>query len=179
MTDFEEIKKIYGKIHKDFLRTGKMLTQHHKDGVWAPSIPKEAYKIFDRYSDKNLRFLDLGSGDGIVVMIASLFFKRATGIEIAKQFYDISIDVQAKLNRPNVDFLMDDFYNLNFGDYDLLYIAPDKEFSLKFENKIERELNGKLIVYSSIFQPKTLKVVDEFETHHFEVKVYENKAKKV
>jgi len=32
--------------------------------------------------------LDLGSGDGLVVMIASLFFKNATGVEFEKEFFD-------------------------------------------------------------------------------------------
>ena len=122
--DFEAIKEEYKKLHDEFLRQGNLLTKHHEKGVWAPSIPKEVYKIFHRCADKDKTFLDLGSGDGIVVMIATLFFKKASGIEVSKEFYDISIKMQKKLGL-NAELIFDDFYNIDFGDYDYLYIAPD------------------------------------------------------
>ena len=176
---YEQIKEEYNKIHKEFLKKNPILVKYLEKGVWAPSISKEIFKIFHRYSDKNQSFLDLGSGDGLAVMVASLFFKHAYGIEMEKEFFDISENVKKKLNIENTTLINDDFFNHDFSKYDVLFIAPDKEFSLKLENKLLRELNGKLIVYSSIFQPKTLKKIDQFETHHFDVSTYENKPKNV
>jgi len=87
--------------------------------------------------------------------------------------------MKSKLGIENTELIHDDFFNIDFGKYDFLFIAPDKEFTLKLENKISRELNGKLIVYSSIFQPKTLKLMQSLKTAHFDVYVYENTPKKV
>lgn len=176
---YEEIKQAYKKIHEEFLHSNKLLVKYLDKGVWAPSIPKELFKIFNKYKDKNKLFLDLGSGDGVAVMIASLFFKQAHGIEMNREFYNISKEMRTKLGIKNVTLVHDDFFNLNFSKHDILFIAPDKEFTLKLENKLARELNGKFIVYSSIFQPKTLNKVAEFQTHHFDVCVYENTPKKV
>jgi tRNA/tmRNA/rRNA uracil-C5-methylase (TrmA/RlmC/RlmD family) len=179
MEKFQQIKESYKKIHEEFQAKNKLLVKYLDHGVWAPSLPKEIYKIFERYSDKKKTFLDLGSGDGLVVMIAALFFKHATGIELEKEFYDKSEKMNEELQINNITLINDDFFNQDISSYDIMFIAPDKEFSLKLENKFEKELNGLLIVYSSIFQPKTLKQVNHFETHHFDVFIYENKAKKV
>jgi hypothetical protein len=179
MEQFEKIKQAYKELHDEFLKKNPVLTKHFKEGVWAPSIPKEVFKIFHKYADKNKTFLDLGSGDGIVVMIASLFFKKAYGIEINKEFFDISVRMKDKLSIENVEFRHGNLFDINIGDYDVMFIAPDKEFGLKFENKIEKELKGKLVVYSSIFKPRVLEYSDHFETSHFDVYVYENIPKKV
>ncbi len=48
-------------------------------------------KVFLKYKDEGKTFLDLGSGDGVVVMIASLFFKKSFGVEVDKGFFDISL----------------------------------------------------------------------------------------
>jgi hypothetical protein len=176
---FEIIKEEYRQLHNEFLRTNPILVKYMENSIWAPSLPKELYKIFTKYGDKKKTFLDLGSGDGIAVMTASLFFKEAHGIEINKEFYDKSIEMKEKLQIKNVRFIFDDFFNIDFGVYDVLFIAPDKEFTLKLENKISREFRGKFIVYSSIFQPITLNKINQFETKHFDVSVYENMPKKV
>ncbi len=176
---YEKVKGAYKELHKKFLENNPFLIKYLDNGVWAPSLPKELFRIFGKYEDKSKTILDLGSGDGLAVMVASVFFNHAYGVEIDKGFFDISNKMKEKLGIDNVTFIKEDFYNLNLNNYDILFIAPDKEFSLKLENKIAKELNGILIVYSSIFKPKTLKKIDEFETHHFSVSVYENKAKKV
>jgi hypothetical protein len=176
---FAEIKQSYSELHAEFLKTNPLLVKYMERGIWAPSLSKEIFKIFKKFQSKEKILLDLGSGDGLVVMIASLFFEKAVGVEFEKEFYDHSLEKKKQLKITNVDFIYEDFYNIDFGKYDILFIAPDKEFTLRLENKIENELTGTLIVYSSIFQPKTLKLSQKFETAHFEVFIYENKAKKV
>lgn len=177
--DFCAIDESYKRLHKDFLKKSPILVKYMDKHVWAPSISKEIYKIFQRYGSKEKNMLDLGSGDGVAVMVGSLFFKHARGVEIEKEFFDISLRMKKKLKIKNVSFVHNDYQNLDLGEYDVLFIAPDNPFTLKLENKIEKELNGLLIVYSSIFQPKTLKKKDHFTTSHFDVYVYENTPKKV
>ncbi|MBR9699597.1 class I SAM-dependent methyltransferase [Candidatus Woesearchaeota archaeon] len=179
MDSFDLIKETYQELHSSFLQKHPTLVKYLGENVWAPSLPKELYKIFKKYGSTEKKFLDLGSGDGIVVMVAALFFNESHGVEVEKEFFDISLQMEKKLGLSNVRFIEEDFLKLSFSSYDVLFIAPDKEFSLRLEKKILDELDGILIVYSSIFQPKTLKKIDEFETHYFTVCVYENKAKKV
>ncbi|MBD3164092.1 hypothetical protein GF323_02755 [Candidatus Woesearchaeota archaeon] len=179
MEKYRQIKQAYEELHRNFLLKNSILVKHLNKRVWAPSIAKEVYRIFQKYGDKEKVFLDLGSGDGIAVMIASLFFKRAYGIEIEKEFFDISLRMKKKIGIHNAAFLNSDFYKADFSKYDILFIAPDSEFTLRLENKVSRELDGKLIVYSSIFQPRTLEQSGHFLTKHFDVFVYENRPKKV
>ncbi len=176
---FEKIKETYKKHHEEFLKENPILIKYMDHGIWAPSLPKEIFKAYKKYEDKSKVFLDLGSGDGIAVMVASLFFRHAHGIELDESLFNISNSMKQKLSIQNTTFIKKNFYDVSFTDYDFLYMAPDQPFSLKLEKKLKEELNGMLMVYSSIFQPKTLKKVDEFETNHFTVCVYENKAKKV
>ncbi len=178
MENFEKIKRAYRECHESFLKTHPVLLKYLPDGVWVPSLPKELFKVFKKVGDKNKAFLDLGSGDGIAVMVASLFFRKADGVEKEKEFFDIAVKMKEKL-QADVDFFNKDFHDAHFKEYGMLFIAPDKEFTLKLENKLRSELNGKLIVFSSIFQPKTLKKISEFETDHRTVYIYENSPKNV
>src|SRR3989338_523791 len=94
---FERIKEAYRENHESFLKAHPVLLKYLPDGVWVPSLPKEIFKVFKKTGDKNKSFLDLGSGDGIAVMVASLFFRKADGVEKEKEFFDASIGMKNKL----------------------------------------------------------------------------------
>jgi len=178
MEIFESIKQAYLGFHEEYRKKNSLLIKYVQDGVWVPSLPKELFRVFKKTGDKNKTFLDLGSGDGVAVMVASLFFRKADGVEKEKEFFDVSIEMKNKLHL-NVDFFNKDFFDIDFSKYNILFIAPDKEFTLRLENKIRNELDGKLIVFSAVFRPKTLKHHSEFETDHRTVYIYENRPKNV
>jgi len=100
----------------------------------------------------------LGSGDGKVVLIASLFGVKATGIEFDKDLIDVSVKIRDELNL-SADFIQGDFLKQDLSRYDIIFINPDKGFKLKLENKLIKEMKStaKLFVYNNIFLPNILK----------------------
>ena len=59
---------------------------------------------------KHKRFLDLGSGDGKIALIASLFCKQAEGIEIDAFLHSKALEMQQKTGISNVIFHNKDFF---------------------------------------------------------------------
>jgi len=70
---------------------------------------------------------DLGSGDGKIAMIASLFTKAA-GIEFDEELVKVSNQMKKKLNL-DVKFIQGDFMQSDISKYDVIFINPDKEFA--------------------------------------------------
>ena len=100
-------------------------------------------------------FIDLGSGDGKVVLIASLFVK-ATGIEFDKELVKTGVKIRDEL-KLKAEFIKGDFLEHDISKYDFIFINPDKGFDKGLEEKLIKEMNGKLFVYNNIFLPRFLK----------------------
>ncbi len=106
---FENIKQEYDAFYKSFLKKGKIPYYETEKGVWGISVAEYLYEFFKQINlEKYKNFLDLGSGDGKVILIASLFTK-ATGIEYDKKLFEKSIKIRDKLKLKlyinQVDFL--------------------------------------------------------------------------
>ena len=172
-SDFLSIKKEYSKFYNEFLKKGKFPMGKTTKGFWGVSFADDIFEIFKRIKlDKYKNFLDLGSGDGKVVLTASLFTKSA-GVEHDLTLIKKSLEFKEKLKIDNADFIHDDFFNIDLSEYDIIFINPDKHF-YELEKKLSKELRGKLIVYSQIFQPLNLKVIESFELPSLRVYIYSN-----
>lgn len=126
-------------------------------GFWGAAITEHIYEFFKKIKLQNYRnFLDLGSGDGKVVLIASLFGVKATGIEIDDDLIKTSERIKKEL-KLKADFIKGDFFKHDFSKYDIIFINPDKGFENGLEDKLLKELNGKLSVYNQIFLPRFLR----------------------
>lgn len=153
---FEQIKKEYSEFDNSFIKQGKFPMRDTKIGFWGCSVLDQVYEFFKMiHLEKYKHFLDLGSGDGRVVLVASLFTK-ATGIEADKELFDKSLEFNKKLGL-NAEFIKGDFINLDLSSYDFLYIFPDKPFYMAFEDKLKKELNGVLAVCNKTYAPIFLK----------------------
>ena len=117
--------------------------------------------------------IDLGSGDGKVVLIASLFTK-ATGIEYDKELVKKSAEIRDKLGLK-CDFIRGDFLKHDLSKYDVIFINPDKGFHKGTEDKLLKELKGKLIVYNFVFAPRFLKKGKTYWLEQVPVTVYTKK----
>ena len=171
---FEELAQAYNNFYKKFLKKGKMPLRDTEVGIWGVSISENIYEFFKKINlNKYKNFLDLGSGDGKVVLIASLFTK-ATGIEYDKELYDESIKIRDKL-KLKCDFIQGDFLKHDFNKYDIIFINPDKGFHKGTEDKLLKELNGKLIVYNFVFAPRFLKKGKKYWFDQTPVTVYTKK----
>ncbi|MBI2651286.1 hypothetical protein HYX01_02350 [Candidatus Woesearchaeota archaeon] len=142
-------------------------------GFWGHAIADEIYEAFKKINlHRHKSFIDLGSGDGKVVLTAALFCKRSVGIEIDNGLFKKSLEMQKKLNIPNALFFNSDFYQHSISEFDAVFVYPDAPMHRGLEKKLLNELNGKLIHYGHHFHPQSLKVEDNFLVNGTLVTVY-------
>ena len=104
------------------------------------------YELFNKINlHKRSSLLDLGSGDGRVVLLASLFTKAA-GYEANKYLVNIGKRVRKKFDL-SASLRREDFMKADFSNYDVLFIYPDKDYNERLLRKIKGEFKGILIVY--------------------------------
>lgn len=163
---FEKVKKNYDDYLLSLLRQGKLPVKDTGVGYWGITPLPELLEFFKKigiYKYRNL--LDLGCGDGRVVLTAALFNVESHGIEVDEELVDLALHHRRKLDLEhfqNTKFLHKNFMEHDLSAYDLIYVSPDKPFFRdNFENKILSELKGELIVHGWEFHPKNLTKQDE------------------
>ena len=135
MDKFSLIKNEYEKFSKELLRKGVPGYRETEKGIYGTMPCDDIIEIFKKINlSKYKNFLDAGSGDGRVVLIASLFTK-ATGIEIDKELHDEAVRIRNKL-KLNAGLVNDDYFNHDFKKFDLIFVNPDKGFHLGLEDKL-------------------------------------------
>lgn len=164
-THFDKLKETYAHFEQFLLKNGILLAKDTGIGYWGVTHLHALQELFQNIElQKQSHLLDLGSGDGRVVLLASLFGIRATGVEFDDWLLNSSMDIKRKLDLPhfeNVKFLKEDFMRMDIKPYDILYISPDKPFHRGLDQKLSKELQGKLIVHSHEFLPKALTLEKE------------------
>ena len=111
---FNLIKQKYDEYHKELLRQGRLPLKDTGEGFWDSALSEEVFELFKNIKLQNFsHFLDIGSGDGRVVLIAALFTK-ATGVEIDDELFRKSVEMQKLLNIKNVSFIKDNYFNHDF-----------------------------------------------------------------
>ena len=160
---FAQIKKEYDDFYQEILRSGKLPMWSTEKGFWNASISDEIYGAFKKIRLNQFNnFLDIGSGDGKVVLIASLFCQNAEGVEIDTFLHSKAIEMINKLNIKNAKFHNRDFFEHDFSGYNLLFISPDAPMERGLEDKLLKEMKGKLIHFGHHFHPRFLKKEDSF-----------------
>ncbi len=163
---YRQIKEAYDKFYNTLLIRGQFPWKDTGIGYWGISVADEVFELFRRINlQKFDRFVDIGSGDGKVAMIASLFTK-STGIEFDPWLVQCSEIIKKKLGHiPNLaatTFLQKDFMDHHLGEFDVIYWHPDKPMA-ELEKKLRSEMTGKLIVHGPFHNPQTLKKEQTFE----------------
>jgi len=143
--EFQQIKQKYDEFYNFLLKRGQLPIKDTGVGFWGISVGDEIFELFKRiHLEKFKHFIDLGSGDGKVVLIASLF-TDATGIEYDKWLHESAVDIQKKLSHiPRVSkatFTRKNFTDHSITDYDIVFVNPDKPLHKGLENKLMLELN--------------------------------------
>lgn len=168
---FELIKKKYDDYAKSLLRQGKLPLRRTELGFWGNSVCDEVFELFNKINlEKYKSFIDLGSGDGRVVLIASLF-TNAKGIEIDKELIEKSKQFNKELEL-DAEFIHGDFHKHDIKDYDIVYSFPDKSINFDLQQKLMKELNGRFILYGPHLFPVLLKKNDEFFVQGTKVAIY-------
>lgn len=124
-------------------------------GMWACSRSQEVYDLLGQLDLSAHRHLaDLGSGDGRVVLLASLFLP-ATGIEADPGLVRASRAMAERLGLARAGFLCADCRQVDLSPYDLLFIYPDKPLDWLVK-LLPSPWRGRLMVYGPYFQPQGL-----------------------
>ncbi|MFH0867754.1 MAG: hypothetical protein V1831_00410 [Candidatus Woesearchaeota archaeon] len=160
---FKQIKQEYDNFYRSLLKSGKLPLKSTGKGFWGGVIADEVYEAFKKIGlHKHKNFIDLGSGDGKVVLTAALFCDRAVGIEIDNDLYRKSIEMQRKLSIPNAIFYNSDLYEQSVSGYDFVFVYPDRPMHRGMEKKLLNELTGKVLHYGYHFHPENLNMEDRF-----------------
>ncbi len=153
---FERIKKEYKEFYNSLLKKGRVPVWDTKKGIFGTSNIGNVFELFKQIElEKYNHFIDLGSGDGSVVLVASLFTK-AIGIEFDKKLHEKAVEIRNKL-KLDVELVCGDFLEHDLSKYDPLFINPDQGFHKGLGQKLQKEMKGTLLVYNFIFTPHNLK----------------------
>ncbi len=174
---FKAIKEEYDNFYSSLLKKGSLPMRSTELGFWNAAISQEVYDAFKRLNlQKFNNFIDLGSGDGKITLIASLFCKESEGVEIDEELHDKALEMQKKLKIQNAAFHNNDFADHSIRNYDVVFINPDKPMERGTEKKLSDELNGKLIVYGHHFHPSKLRKEKSFLVDNTLVSLYSGKS---
>lgn len=159
---YREIKRKYEGFAQSLLKQGMLPLRDTQIGFWGIAPSDEVFELFTKIKLQNYgNFVDLGSGDGRVVLIASLF-TNATGIEFDPWLVENARNIQRSLTHvPRINqarFIQDDFRLHHLSSYDLVFVHPDQPMHRNgLDNKLKNELEGRLVVFGPHFHPRSLK----------------------
>lgn len=171
---FIEIKTRYDSLYNRMLSEGRLPLKETSLGYWGISTAEDIFELFRMLGlEKSRRFIDLGSGDGKVTLIASLF-TRSVGIEIDDELVSHSKKIRDELGLK-AKFINGNYHAHDISGYDLVFINPDQSLA-RLEQKLFRELRGKLVVYGPHYHPRLLKKEASFIANTSPVAVFTNKA---
>jgi hypothetical protein len=151
---FSQIDSFY-KRRRNSLMLDRSSQRTTAAGYWAASEPGQVFELFKKLDlERYKSFVDLGSGDGIVVAVASLFTK-SEGIEADSRLHADAVEMMGQLGLDyslrNADYLQEDL-----SMYDFVFINPDNHFHL-LERKLVEGFKGVLVITDNLFRPLTLK----------------------
>lgn len=125
-------------------------------GFWTGSDLDEVLELFMQLDlGQYQRMVDLGSGDGRVVCLASCF-TGAVGLEADPWLVDQSRRLATETGLDRARFKQTDLRGADLSPYDLLYVFPDKPLHWLVRLP-PKAWQGKLLVYGPGFQPKGLR----------------------
>lgn len=132
----------------------------------APYVPSKSKELIDAFKNlyplsKNDLLIDLGSGDGIVLKIASSFGAKSIGIEMNPIFAVFS-KIRLRKNK-SAKVVCKNFYHYVFPqETTIIYMFCDARDIEKMFDKVSREasrLNKKLYIISLAFKSKKYKPI--------------------
>ncbi|MGM5481094.1 MAG: class I SAM-dependent methyltransferase [Nanobdellota archaeon] len=153
---FHVIRDYYETLDKRKLSEKGSLVHDTPKGIFGVSDVKTVFDFFNKIGlfEQDV-FIDLGSGDGRVTMIASLFCK-AIGIE-----YDEELVHESKLASLKTgfeaEFIASDYEHYDYSKATVLFSYADHFFTPMFIEKLKNEFSGTLYVYQGVFLPEGVK----------------------
>lgn len=167
---YRRIKKEYEAFRDDLLKSGRLPIKDTGVGFWAISYMDDLWFLFEKIGlSKYKSFVDLGSGDGRVAVIASLFTKAA-GIEYDTELHEKAEEIKKKVG-SSATLLHKNYMSYDLRGHDIVFLNPDQRLHT-IEPKLQSELRGPLVLYGPDFHPQGLKKVKKFMCHSSPVTIY-------
>ncbi|MBI5390255.1 hypothetical protein HZB02_02100 [Candidatus Woesearchaeota archaeon] len=95
----QHLISLYSSYRRELLQHGKLPFRSTSKGFWGVSEIPVLFQLFQKIKLQNYnQFIDLGSGDGRAVLVASLF-THATGIECDEKLYRDSLMLKEEFER--------------------------------------------------------------------------------
>lgn len=173
---FNQLQAEYDNYDKLVMSNFRMLVRDTEKGIWGPANIGACFRLFKKIGLKG-GFIDLGSGDGRIVLVASLF-GSATGIEFSPGLVKVGEEIRDKLGLK-ASFITGDFLKYDLSKYDVIFINPDTGFENGLEDKLLKEMKpgACLYVYNEIFLPRFLKKGKTYHVGLAPIIVYRNVTK--
>jgi protein-L-isoaspartate O-methyltransferase len=155
MESFQKINTSYDQYYAALKEKGIHSHKETEKGFWLSSVSTEVFDLFRTIGLEQFNhFADLGSGDGKVALIASLF-TESTGIEFDDELVQRSNQIKEEIGANNLRFIKGDFLEEDLSAYDILFVYPDNPL-IRLEQKLLKEFRGDLIVCGGIYPPERL-----------------------
>lgn len=137
-------------IHPDLYKIHSSLDQTSTSYVYGEIYQGFIHDILRNMNCEYCRFVDIGSGSGNVLLeLCNMENVELVGIEIDEDRYNESV---VKLEKwCNVELIHNNFENIYFGNYDILYCCNcvfENEDNDTLYNKILREFKGKCFLFT-------------------------------
>ncbi len=142
-------------------------------------------KLINKLSKKrNFVFMDLGCGNGRCLLKLSKIFKDASfiGVEVNPVICFYCNLKKFFLKRKNVLFIRKNIFKLNIKKYkpDFVYLYLGENLSLKFSEKLKKEISLNTYIISNKFELSSLKLIDIVKYNTLingPLRVYKNRSK--
>ena len=149
---FRKVEAAYQNFYQLLKSDGAHPYRSTESGMWATSDANEVYGAFCHFQlNRYTHLADLGSGDGRVALVGSLF-TRVTGYETDEVLYQRSLEIRDLLGIHNVIFIQQNYLLADLSPYDVLYLYPDKPF-YALEDRLQYSWQGHLLVNGPHFPP--------------------------
>ena len=158
MDKLKAIQLAYKEFEEAQHKKGRKRFWETEVGIYGPTYIDIIYRfLMQIHIGNEAKFLDLGSGDGRAVLVASLFCK-AEGIEYNKELVEESRTIAKKIG-INATFHQGDYLSFNISKFDIIFINPDHGFHKGLDEKLAKEMQSHQVlwVHNSIFLPEKLK----------------------
>jgi protein-L-isoaspartate O-methyltransferase len=149
---FLAIKEYFAALDAKKEKKEEKLVFETEKGIFGTSNVQDIYDWLTSLElSEDIVFLDLGSGDGRVAIVADLFC-TTKGIEYDAELVEAS-KKHAKALESTAELVQGDYTDIDYNDAQIVFCYADHEFSKELVTKLKEQFSGTLYVYQGTFFP--------------------------